>query len=435
MSAMTPDYDVPEAFSESRDLGSDGPAGMDELNIHELEIRHTLLSSTDAELESGAIAHIPSFTSSKEPGMTPDERLERYIGSYGNGIHVYNALMHGANPNLRDAQGMPMLHRAVAYPFDVDDLAKHGAELNAKDMEGNTALHLAVSGNHVDTVRRLLAHGADPNIHDKQGLKPSELADNEASKLFESERHNPLLKHFEEQVNHRTQEVESVLFRRDATEVRVELENAFDAGWDVDVRDEVGRSLVMAYVQARQPRALEDAIRYGVDVNAQDKYGRTALMMTDRVEMTEILLRNGANPNLVDNDQRTALHHNGHSSFGSYHELLLKHGADINAQDRRGDTLLHHQVERRQSDWEDEHTSMGPWHSTHMVDRAIRAAVQAGADSTIKNKDGFSAGEMYIAQEGKDPTTHMVLDAQMTRDKLKQTLATPAVKRSKSLRL
>jgi ankyrin repeat protein len=43
-------------------------------------------------------------------------------------------------------------------------------DLNALSEDGKTALILAIQNNHVDVVRTLLAHGANPNTPDSHGF-------------------------------------------------------------------------------------------------------------------------------------------------------------------------------------------------------------------------------------------------------------------------
>ncbi len=55
-------------------------------------------------------------------------------------------------------------------------LAK-GAYINAADDKGGTALHWAVYYGHKEVVKILLMHGADPYIKDKNGISPYSLAE------------------------------------------------------------------------------------------------------------------------------------------------------------------------------------------------------------------------------------------------------------------
>jgi ankyrin repeat protein len=45
-------------------------------------------------------------------------------------------------------------------------------DVNALDAKGETALILAIQNNHVEIVKTLLAHGANPNTPDARGFTP-----------------------------------------------------------------------------------------------------------------------------------------------------------------------------------------------------------------------------------------------------------------------
>jgi len=51
-----------------------------------------------------------------------------------------------------------------------------GANINAQDENGGTALHWAVFYEHGNIVRLLLMHGANPYIKDKNGITPIDVA-------------------------------------------------------------------------------------------------------------------------------------------------------------------------------------------------------------------------------------------------------------------
>ena len=55
-------------------------------------------------------------------------------------------------------------------------LLEHGANPNLKNFDGVTALHNAVFEKQIEVVRLLIEHGADPAIQDRQGNTPLDLA-------------------------------------------------------------------------------------------------------------------------------------------------------------------------------------------------------------------------------------------------------------------
>jgi ankyrin repeat protein len=90
-------------------------------------------------------------------------------------------LEHGANINASDPDGYTPLMWAVhdrLRPKTLDILLEHGANVNAMNESNESVLRVAMTysisslskDNYPETViAKLLAHGADPNLPDKQG--------------------------------------------------------------------------------------------------------------------------------------------------------------------------------------------------------------------------------------------------------------------------
>ena len=88
---------------------------------------------------------------------------------------------HGANINAQDSIRMTPLMCAMVTPDDDTAmprlLLEHGANVTVENVYGTTALHWAVwTEKNKDTLRLMLAHGADPNHADKDGVTPIILA-------------------------------------------------------------------------------------------------------------------------------------------------------------------------------------------------------------------------------------------------------------------
>ncbi len=69
------------------------------------------------------------------------------------------------------AQGPPPSGIAVARL-----LITAGAEINRQCEHGRTALQMASAWGHLDVVQLLIQHGADPTIRDDEGMTPAEIA-------------------------------------------------------------------------------------------------------------------------------------------------------------------------------------------------------------------------------------------------------------------
>ena len=84
-----------------------------------------------------------------------------------------------------------------------------------------------------------------------------------------------------------------------------------------------------------------------VDLNQRNKAGWTAIKLAARRSLekcVEVLLSNGADPNIPDNEKFTSLH-NAVNSVDIL-KLLLSKCSDVNAQNNRGETPLYLAVEK-----------------------------------------------------------------------------------------
>jgi len=105
----------------------------------------------------------------------------RDITTGDSGLHVVTArrdvtwvkflLQRGANPNVRNNQGITPLQLATRLGFveGAEELIRKGADVSVADSQGETPLISAVHQRNVEMVRRLLAEGADPDRNDNSG--------------------------------------------------------------------------------------------------------------------------------------------------------------------------------------------------------------------------------------------------------------------------
>jgi ankyrin repeat protein len=83
------------------------------------------------------------------------------------------SLKYGANPNVSDSLGKPVLWLAVAKNNmeNIQNLLAAGAEINSRDAQkGATPLMIAIAARNEPMARFLLSVNADPNILDNEGL-------------------------------------------------------------------------------------------------------------------------------------------------------------------------------------------------------------------------------------------------------------------------
>jgi hypothetical protein len=123
-------------------------------------------------------------------------------------------------------------------------------------------------------------------------------------------------------------------------------------------------------------KKLLDLLRKGADINFIDRGGRTPLMnavAAGKDEIVELLLKRGADPNVQDKLGFTALHCAAQDYRIAVMKLLLDNGAEVDVQDGYGNTAL----------WRATSNSRGRGD-------AIKLLLSAGADRTLKNKNGKS---------------------------------------------
>ena len=208
------------------------------------------------------------------------------------------------------------LHRIILR-LSRDDLGSvlesSTADINVGDSSNLTPLCLATLRNDVQAVKPLLAFGANPNIVDKWGSTP----------LF---------------------------FARNIDICKMLL----DAGVDIYTRNAVlGRSALHQrytlssrwYVESDTVDTIDLLVNAGIDVDVRDSLGRTPLLAaiySGYTSHARRLLELGANPNMCSQTS----HHSGmHNAvlFNGYEliPLLLEYGADYTAVNARGKNTAH----------------------------------------------------------------------------------------------
>jgi len=199
----------------------------------------------------------------------------------GDVVRLKELLEEGADANVKDNSGATLLHFvAILYVDEIgayiaELLIKYGADVNAKDENGYAPLHWAVALGKSRIINVLLENGADVNAKDNIGSTPL----------------------------HR-----------------------------VVVLDE----------ESKRSNIAKVLIEHGADVNARNHQGLTPLHMATtlgEVDVTKVLLENGADPN-VTLQSLTPLHVAAFAGYPDIVELLLKHGADPSIRDSDGKTAL-----------------------------------------------------------------------------------------------
>ncbi|KAI1744084.1 ankyrin repeat-containing domain protein [Xylaria scruposa] len=227
-------------------------------------------------------------------------------------------------------------------------LSEHGHSFKGSDSIGRTALHWAARGGFIDVVQFLL----------REGVEADPKSSNETTPLHWAAKygHARVVK----ELSVRTNPAEPTLDGRTALHwassrghisvVKILLSNGKSA--DVDYQTRSGWT-ALHWAACSGKRAV---VVCGVEHGTQDTKTATptapleALSMNGgesrgHEEVIRFLLKAGANPNLPNKENRTALHWAAASGNATIIRLLLENGADAETRDIDGMTPLHFAIE------------------------------------------------------------------------------------------
>ncbi|XP_053084895.1 tankyrase, TRF1-interacting ankyrin-related ADP-ribose polymerase b isoform X1 [Pangasianodon hypophthalmus] len=241
-------------------------------------------------------------------------------------------LQYGADVHAKDKGGLVPLHNACSYGhYEVTELLlKHGACVNAMDLWQFTPLHEAASKNRAEVCSLLLSHGADPTVLNCHGKSAIELA------------HTPEL--------------------RDRLAYEFKGHSLLQAAREADMAKV--KKVPSDIINFKHPHSQDSALHCAV-----------ASPHPKRKQVTELLLRKGANIHEKNKDFMTAFHVAAERAHNDVLEVLQKHGAKVNAVDTLGQTALHRAAL-----------------AGHI--QICRLLLSYGADPSIISLQGFTAAQM-----------------------------------------
>ena len=338
------------------------------------------------------IAVMNEFLSAKIDLKRENSNIRNLLAYYINGLPPYNSekeyssvfndyfetlLKAGASLNATDSRGKTLL--MIAAQKDeleiVKKLIEKGVDINAKTEYGSTALTELVdltyskpNAQRFKVFELLLKSGADPNIIRNKYNSDCEFPLKtltsrglfDLAKLFLSYKANPKLK------CENGRNALSDLFSNKGDSEYPEVANILiDAGLDVNTVGENGRTPLMTAAGSGNISIVKRLLNKGAKVNAQNGWGYTPLMsliysLTTEVspedkDIAELLLKSGADPNLVTRSEfsydktaralavcriRTPPDKNLESVSDQIIELLLSYKAISNITSKYGESLL-----------------------------------------------------------------------------------------------
>uniref|UniRef100_A0AAR2JPI2 Poly [ADP-ribose] polymerase n=1 Tax=Pygocentrus nattereri TaxID=42514 RepID=A0AAR2JPI2_PYGNA len=231
-------------------------------------------------------------------------------------------LQHGADVHAKDKGGLVPLHNACSYGhYEVTELLlKHGACVNAMDLWQFTPLHEAASKNRVEVCSLLLSHGADPTLVNCHG------------------------------------------------------KSAVDMAPTPELKERLTCKCTLTF-PSRTAKARKPQSNILQETPTNPDHCAVASPHPKRKQVTELLLRKGANVNEKNKDFMTPLHVAAERAHNDILEVLQKHGAKMNAVDTLGQTALHRAAL-----------------AGHL--QTCRLLLSYGADPAIVSLQGFTAAQM-----------------------------------------
>lgn len=220
---------------------------------------------------------IESGSDVNKKGLSNNTPLHYACNAGGDAGTVLALLKKGADPNQKtdSYKKDTALHQAAGYGLTeiVKHLLDHGADMEIKDANGETALCRAVSNNHFDIVKVLVEKGARFSYHQKQGFSAIQYAlDNDNSEIFEY-----LLDHIEtgqkaskDIFEHIDEQLILAAKSDDWSKVHTWLRKEAD----VNYKDEKGKTALFYAVEHGNDFMVKLLLQNGADVNIKDNDGK-----------------------------------------------------------------------------------------------------------------------------------------------------------------
>ena len=265
----------------------------------------------------------------------------------------FAALFRG--PQIKDGGGLtPLVYAAREGCLEcARALVEAGADVNQVTHYGWTALLTATQNRHYQLGRYLLDHGADPNIANKGGWTPLYLAtDNRNIEAGDYPVRKPDMDHLDyikllldEGANVNTRICGAQSSDKECKGDTTETRTNFTMQWLY----EDGATPFVRAAQSGDVTLMKLLLAQGADPKIATAHNDTALAVAagigwvegvtfewspeESLEAVKMCLDLGIDPNVPDDQGRTALHGAAHKGRTDVIQLLVDHGANLEAHD------------------------------------------------------------------------------------------------------
>jgi ankyrin repeat protein len=203
-------------------------------------------------------------------------------------------------------------------------------EKQPKTQAGDDSLVSAVNAGDAEAVKRLLRHGANPNIFDSKGSSPLAAAcykgDMEIVKILLNNKADPNGK----DPQYQTTALHAAASAGKPEVVKLLLDNA--ANVNARTTPDGTTPLFAALMKDSNIAVIRLLIEAGADVNAQHQIGLTALMMASAKgysDVVTVLLKSGADPAIKSSTGGTALSYALDKGHDKVAEILRRDGSAV----------------------------------------------------------------------------------------------------------
>lgn len=363
-------------------------------------------------------------------GLDQNSQLARAV-EQGDVPRTRELLMSGSDPNARTPEGVPVLEKAIraGQTGIAELLIDHGSDVNGRDpTTGSTALMAAALLGHSQLVTLLLANGADIDARTANNATALGMA----ALAGQVEVTNILLSRGAGTTADRAGALVAAAWAGHEQILRILV----SSGAPVEgARNMDGQTALLAAIAASRYNARRSIVQLllaeGANPEAVDADGRTALILAVSVgdgELVPILIQNGADPSRPDRSNRSPLEHGIATGRADVVHALLGSGVSPTALMSSGRTplsmaallglpeiaedLLVHGADVNAQDRDGQTPLMNAvlgWSDTESMNRrrgTVALLIRAGADPNIRTPNGLTA--LWLVRDEDEEITQML---------------------------